>query len=286
MLNPDFPGIGTATPGQGLFMNTLPIIGQFLNVLPNYQIRFDPEPYVILKLGVGLDQRQLAFRHENLLALRYTVHHFKHYRTGGSKFWTRKGGADFYMAVPKIKIQIVPEHGYSYPKIVIGGEILSLNVSGGGGATWTDWISRIAETRVNEPWRVFTVVADHALPVAECRQAGVTLDLPPLDDPDRRFLENAMARRNLKAVTPGMQVTLAAGFNTAGGNVLTLEARRPQSFLCRNGSPLRIKVTFPQVDWVATCQANGIARLPLDAFNHVPAQPPEVADGQPAAVRS
>jgi hypothetical protein len=88
---------------------------------------------------------------------------FKH-DNGGSKSWTSANGIEHTFVIPRSKIQLVREKGYSYPKIVIGGMTVTLNVSGGSGPAnfpgWVDYIGETASTLVNLPMEVLQAIAE------------------------------------------------------------------------------------------------------------------------------
>ena len=256
-------------------IETLPIPAteRRLNVLPGYQIEFDPEPYIVLRMGFGLDKdAPLAFRPESLLARRYVVHEFKHSGANGSKWWTSRAGCDLFFALLKSSIRVVKYHGGSWPKVEVGGEVLTLNVSGGSGSAggWLDWVRWQTETSVNVPLPVLKAVAARAMPVAQALSLGITLEFQALSDSQCRLLENALARKCLPALKPGMALLLAPGYQTAWDETrLTLERREPQHFLCAGPSGHSTQVTFSKVDWAATARANGMEVLQTDAFNFV-----------------
>ena len=64
-----------------------------------------------------------------------------------------KAGIDLYFMVPLENIELIPEKGYSYIRVAIGGSKFILNVSGGtSGDGWTDFCSTpFASTTCNLP---------------------------------------------------------------------------------------------------------------------------------------
>ena len=106
----------------------------------------------------------LTFSHPNLLTHEHEFW-FKH-DSGGSKSWTSANGIEHTFIIPRSKIQLVREKGYSYPKIVIGGMTVTLNVSGGSGARfpgWVDFIGETASTLVNLPMEVLRAIAEASI---------------------------------------------------------------------------------------------------------------------------
>ena len=90
---------------------------------------------------------------------------FKHYRKSGSKFWTYQAGVYFGIAIPADKVFVSHEKGYSYPKVAINGETISLNVTGmGGGDGWADWVHGWNHAASDLPLRIVNKILAVAMP--------------------------------------------------------------------------------------------------------------------------
>lgn len=127
-----------------------------------------PGPYVVLKIGHRVKDAGARFQHPNVIdRVRLTDYWFKHSSNSGSKHWTTTKGVDHYFVFPKeIVLLDDSECGYSYPNVIINGQKIRLNVSGGGGGGapgWTDWISGITETSIGYPVRVLKALAEVAV---------------------------------------------------------------------------------------------------------------------------
>ena len=252
-----------------------------LKVLPGYEIQFDSAPFLVLVFGTLLNTAPDRFTHPNLLGKRCVVHEVKHYHQNGSKSWTRHPGANLYLALSKTSVKVVREHGYSYPKVVIAGRLLDLNVSGGGGEVWQDFARSRVSTAINHTVATLRAVADVALTVEQARACGIRLDLPAPDERDQALFCNALARPlTLPALCPGRRIRLAPGFMADGLSelvVLDTAHDRGQFVICTPpDSSHRYKVTYRQIDWAATGSLNGLeAPQAAPAFNHLPLGPGE-----------
>jgi len=257
---------------QALPTLPVPLTETRLHVLEDYDVAFESGPVIVLRMGFGLaKQAQLDFRHPNMLARQWVVHEFKHYRDSGGKFWTSRAGLDVYFAVHKTAIQLVKYNGLSYPVVKIGDELFTLNVSGGGGGIWTDWIRNTASTCVDLPMKKLKVVAAQSLPVAEAVDLGVKLEFEPLSDAHLTKLNDDLARQCLGDLKPGMQLCLASGYTANGGETtLTILYREGQKFVAEAGwRRERIRVPLRCVGWAATAAANKLVTISSDAFNRV-----------------
>ena len=114
-----------------------------------YEISIQEGDYLVVEVGNKANTRSAKFNHPNIAATEKRIYEFKHYRSNGSKFWTRCAGISFYFIIPKTAIKILPEKGYSYIKAEINGVKVSFNVSGGGGSgVWTDYLSNFTQIAV------------------------------------------------------------------------------------------------------------------------------------------
>ena len=101
-------------------------------------------------MGGGIHKAISKFTHPNIIHSRKEVYELKHYRQGGSKFWTSQAGVSHYLIIPTDKIYILPEKGYSWIPAEINGVKVHFNVSGGGGSEgWTDYLGGFTSTSIN-----------------------------------------------------------------------------------------------------------------------------------------
>ena len=121
------------------------LAGERFQVAEDYQVELPPGNHLTVIAGAYLGEPAYDFDHPNVAAKKSDVFEFKHYRKGGSKFWTAKAGISFYFVIPKGQIELLPEKGYSYVPVLIHGRRCVLNVSGGtGNGGWRScgWQSR------------------------------------------------------------------------------------------------------------------------------------------------
>ena len=76
-----------------------------------YKVVIDPGDHLILVAGATYGKPAAKFQHPNIVARKCEVHEFKHYRRAGSKFWTARPGVNFYLVIPKDRIEMIPETG-------------------------------------------------------------------------------------------------------------------------------------------------------------------------------
>jgi hypothetical protein len=114
---------------------------------PYFVRLMEPGDYLIIDFPTW-GKSPLKFDHPNVLVREDRIYDIKHYAPGGGKWWEQKPGVSFWMAVPRSRIELLPEKGYSYVKVRIHGAEVVLNVSGGsdiGGRGWGDFISTICQ---------------------------------------------------------------------------------------------------------------------------------------------
>lgn len=235
-------------------MLTLPLEGGVIHLSTDYHISVPEGPCLIIQAGAGLGSRAAAFTHPNVLEREPTVHHFKHYRTGGGKYWTAKAGVNLYFAIPKERILLHPEPGYSYVKANINDQEVVFNVSGGSFNGWTDWLSNPVAISVNHPVRVLRKLAEAALCPKAAASQGIAVQLKPLGETDQRLFAERTARQTmLPRLAAGVTVVLAQGYDHHGAKELKIESvsarRRMLGCVSSYG---RVLVKYGQVSWAAT----------------------------------
>ncbi len=263
-----------------------------------YKVEIDPGDHLILVAGATYGTPAASFQHPNVVAHKCEVHEFKHYCQSGRKFWTARPGVNFYFVIPKDRIEMVTERGYSYVPVKINGQKLVLNVSGGGSFGhfgWTDWVHRVVHTSVGFSKRVLKLLADVALSPDECKSRGITFPLVGPDDNDKaRFIRLAAERDVKPTVKAGSKIvvdTHACSWNSEISPVVTVQARcegrtyrrgkagpdgtyvwKPtltQKVVAADETGHQWRIRFSQVDWVKTAEANGIPLANPDAVNHI-----------------
>lgn len=129
-----------------------------------YNISIEQGDYLIVIAGASAGKASMNFDHPNISATKKVIHEFKHYRKGGSKFWTSRAGKNYYFVIPRDQITLLPEKGYSYIPAEINGVKVTFNVSGGGGGgVWTDFLRNITEISVNHRIKDLKKIAEVAV---------------------------------------------------------------------------------------------------------------------------
>jgi hypothetical protein len=238
------------------------LAGERFQVEEGYTVELPPGNHLIVVAGAHLGEPAYDFDHANIAAKKSEWFEFKHYRKGGSKFWTSKAGISFHFVIPKAQIELLPEKGYSYVPVLIGGRKCHLNVSGGtGNGGWTDVVRPVAH--VGCGWKIAALrsLAAIALGADECRSQGITLEIEPLKDYQQAgFVEMAAAVTMRTRLQPGSQVLLRNGWDYMGSRgPLPVESRprRKRYFICVSGTA-RLRIQYTAIAWAKTATINGV----------------------------
>jgi hypothetical protein len=263
-----------------------------------YRVLVETGDHLILVAGATYGTPAANFQHPNIAARKCEVHEFKHYCQSGRKFWTARPGVNFYLVIPKDRIEMVNERGYSYVPIKINGHKLVLNVSGGGSfghAGWTDWVHRVVHTSVGFSKKTLKLLADVAISPDECKARGITFPLVGPDDNDKaRFIRLAAEKDVKPSVKAGSNIVVdahACSWDSDLSPVVTVAARcegrtyrrgktgpdgifhmKPtltQKVVATDETGHQWRIKFSQVDWQKTAEASGIPLANPDAINHI-----------------
>lgn len=239
------------------------LAGERFQVEDGYEVRLPPGNHLIVVADACMGEPAYAFDHPNVAAKRSELFEFKHYRTGGSKFWTSKVGISFYSVIPRAQIELLPEKGYSYVPVLIHGRKCHLNVSGGSGnCGWTDYVRQVVHVACR--WTIASLrsLAAIAFSPDECRAKGVTLEIEARNDYQQAsFTEAAAAITMRPKVGPGSQVMLSDGWDYLGSKgPIAVESRPPRKryFICLAGGS-RVRVQDKAIDWTKTAEINHVA---------------------------
>lgn len=140
----------------------------------SYNVRFPAADHIVFVVGAKRGS-ELANLEDARIARRLDVdHHFKHYGSGGRKWWTTEDGTDLYIVVPKAALTLLPVFGYSYPEVEVGGQTVRLSVSGGTypAGQWTDSVDEQVSTLVDLPVATVNGLLSAALTADECEAQG------------------------------------------------------------------------------------------------------------------
>ena len=243
----------------------IPIHGRSsIEVIPgNYFVTLEDKPFLLLRFPFTLDCAGSRFTHPKLLAKGASKQEYKHYRSGGSKFWSARPGVDLYLAVDKRHIRLVAEEAGSYPRLRIGNTEITTSV-GGGGSPWTDNIRSTVTVLTNVKLAVLQEVARMAMTAEQAAKAGVVAQTPSCNDTP--FLANALARMDAaKRLAPGHKVILRDGFSFRDSQELAfVHWVNGQRMICSKDG-MHVSVSLCRIDWVKTAALNSISvREPSD----------------------
>ena len=249
-----------------------------------YEVEIEPGDYLVVEFGAVMGRPGAKFQHPNVAASGKTVYEFKHYRHGGSKFWTAKAGVSHYFVIPRSAVKMIPEEGLSYVKAEINGVKVSFNVSGGGGSgLWTDWLKTATQVSVNHPVRDLKKVAEVAVrgtsmeplvvkqmdvgEVERWAQLAANVDrdakgrIYEMVEKGQRPVVKLMSGCMYDGKSEGQGVELQRGSKWhdlgEGRGELKYDGKVKSIVLEVKGWRVRAKVT--QIDWDATAKANGVA---------------------------
>lgn len=238
-----------------------------------YYVHFPPEDYLILIAGANIGTAAERFDHPNVLARIPQVFNLKHYHPYRGKWWTVQGGIDFLFAVPKSRTGMVEEVGYSYPKVQIGSDNYSLNVSGGTFPKncWTDTVRQGAHVGIKCSVRTLRNLAKHAMSPEECKIKGIVFDLSESNRPDR-FKELMSEIRTRKELKAGFWIMLKNGCSYSGERgpfYMKGKAQRRREVICQTERGSTFRVPHKYIDWKETAEWNNVKLSIPEAFNRV-----------------
>ena len=246
---------------------TLLECGTRYDLAPDYHIEFDARPFLILEAGAFPGAGAARFQHPGIWATRCRIFEFKTYLPRGGKRWHSRAGISHFFVVPKDRIRLVLDKGYSYVPVEINGTRTRLNVSGGTQNGWTDFVRASACISVGHPVRDLHRIAEVAVPGER-----YGLQPPPEMDPERRPLfvrlaAAAVVPRLLVRATGIRRIKLADRCSYIGDTELALVEPWPgkRALLCRRfheRDTTTVRVRYREVNWVETARLNGIEFMP------------------------
>ena len=237
-------------------------MGTEYKVNDKYSIQIAKGDYLAIEVPVLYGSSAAKFDHVNIKATNRKVLEFKHYRSGGSKFWTAKPGLSYVFLLPKEKIELNEEKsGYSYVHVVIGGQDYCLSVSGGtSGNGWTDWIPQGSSTFVHHSAKKLQAIADAAdydgdIFLSSCVRVP--------DEHEQKYYRRLCAYHDTRnKLQKGDKLFLeGCDYEGSKGPFDIIERpKRKRYFKCvSNSYHSWVKVKYSQIDWVKTAEINDVA---------------------------
>ena len=243
---------------------TLQECGARFDLAPDYHICFETGAHLIIEAGGWIDSATARFKHPNLWHSRCRVYELKSYLQGGGKRWLARAGISHYFVVPKDRIQLYREQGYSYVRVLINGVAVRLNVSGGGSEGWTDYVGSSASISLCHGRGDLMKIAEVSCSPSQIAALGLQLPGPLEADEHRRFVRLAAAAIVPRLLNAEHSRTGEALIGLADGYSYGLSTELKVSSFKRRGRKLYchgVVATYQQVDWVRTAELNGITFL-------------------------
>lgn len=244
---------------------TLQDCGDRFSLAADYQIAFEPGRHLVVEAGGWITAATARFRHPNVWQTRCRVYELKTYLRGGGKRWHSRAGISHTLVIPRTRILLYLEKGYSYVRVLINGVPATLNVSGGGGGTWVDYVGTRASLSLGHSRGDLVRMAEVASPPDEVAALGFTA--PPAEwgpGESGRFRQLAA-----EAIVPGkiralprdgreILIHLAEDYRYGLSRELKLSGIREHGrrLFCQG-----VMVRYHQVDWIRTAELNGITYL-------------------------
>jgi len=228
----------------------------------DYHVELPEGDYLLVSAGLEYGSSAAKFDSDKILRVQRRVHEFKHY-ANGRKWWTQKPGIDILMAIPKSKILMLPEKGYSYVPIEIGGIRLALNVSGGTGVGkgWTDIVHQGSSIGVFRAKKNLKILAEYAVIPED-------IDLGPVqvmtEGEQKEYRELCAYHDTRSKIKVGDKVVLKSHYSIEGSqgpfSIIGKQSRK-RSFICVSDSiySSNFKVTYKHIDWTKTAEVNAVA---------------------------
>ena len=238
--------------------------GARFSLAPDYHICFEPGTHLIVEVGGWVDSATARFTHPNVWQTRCRVYELKRYLRGGGKRWYSRAGVSHYLVIPRDRIQLYREKGYSFVRVLINGVLCTLNVSGGGGEGWTDYIGAFTSIGIGHSRDDLQKIAGVAVSPSEVAALGPKPP-PPLNDGDRslfmRLAAAAIVPAKLKATqlrTGAATIQLAEDYRYGVTRELKVSSFKEHGrrVFCHG-----VMARYHQVDWVGTAELNGITFL-------------------------
>jgi hypothetical protein len=159
--------------------------------------------------------------------------------------------------VPRNKISLVLEKGYSYVPVIINGQTFRLNVTGGTFDGWTDFVHQRTHIGIDATVKVLNLLAAVAVPPAD---ANVPLELERLSDSDAaNFVELVAGHLCRSRLQEGHRLVLCDGWTYDGSRGPFSVASKPKGRQCYVATTghRSFRATYKAIDWTQTAAENG-----------------------------
>ena len=126
----------TEEKGQPRIVNLAELTGR-VEIEPGYHVELPDTEHFVIVAGANYPAAATHYDHPNVAARQDKVFYTRAYWPDGRKKWFQHAGTDFSFVVPRNKISLVFQKGYSYVPVVINGQTFRLSVTGGTFDGWT-----------------------------------------------------------------------------------------------------------------------------------------------------
>lgn len=229
-----------------------------VEIEPGYHVELPDTDHLVIVAGANYPAAATRYDHPNVAARQDKVFFTRAYWPDGRKKWFQHAGRDYYFVVPRSKIGLVFEKGYSYVPVVINGQTFRLNVSGGTFNGWTDFVRQQAHVGIDFTKKTLDLLAQVAMPTVEAK-GNVPLELVALSDGDAAsFVELVAGHVCRSRLTEGHKLFLHEGWSYDGSRgpfVVTSKPKARRYYVARGHSTFR--AAYTSIDWTDTAAANG-----------------------------
>jgi hypothetical protein len=251
----------------------------------SYRVCIERGDYLIVEVGSIVGKPASKFKSPSITLSVPCIYEFKHYRSGGGKFWTSKAGISHYFIIPRDKVYLLPKEGYSYIHAEINGVKVSFNVSGGGGGSqgWCDYLNTHTQISVNHKLSDIKKIAEVAI---HNNDIGATINPRKMDEQEvirwQKMSDNASPtlKKQKQLILDKLEngekvkIILKDGYKQKEGIGFKIHNRKTVQVNVSENSwryeftgavksilvefdgmfnPCKVKVS--QIDWVETCKA-------------------------------
>ncbi|NLS97529.1 MAG: hypothetical protein GXX96_35770 [Planctomycetaceae bacterium] len=230
-----------------------------VDIEPDYHVDLPDTDQFVVVAGANYPAAATRYDHPNVAAMQDKVFHTRAYWPDGRKKWFQHAGRDFYFVIPRNKISLVFQKGYSYVPVVINGQTFRLSVTGGTFNGWTDFVGQKAHIGIDATVKVLNLLAEVAMPPVEIK-SGTLLEIEALSQSDAaQFVELVAGHLCRSRLQEGHRLILHDGWSYDGSQGSFLVASKPkgrQFYIANNGHGA-FRATYKAIDWTKTAAENG-----------------------------
>lgn len=241
--------------GNPRIVNLAELTGR-VEIEPGYHVELPDTDQFIIVAGANYPAAATRYDHPNLAARQDKVFYTRAYWPDGRKKWFQHAGRDFYFVIPRNKISLVFEKGYSYVPVVISGQTFRLSVTGGIFDGWTDFVRQKAHIGIDAAKKVLDLLAAVAMPPVEIK---VPLELKVQSDRDvAAFIELVAGQLCRSRLQEGHRLVLCDGWTYDGSRgpfFVTSKPKGRQCYVATTGHR-SFRATYKSIDWAKTAAEN------------------------------